>query len=88
MCSLAAENSWQDPDECLVSFLCSANNNVSRIVLTLDRLRSLAGDPLAELVPARRKEMLEAGEPPQSRHCDDAVTGMPSESGSSLTKVE
>lgn len=29
----------QDPFECLISFICSSNNNVSRIILMLDRLR-------------------------------------------------
>ena len=37
----------QDPAEALVSFICSANNNVARITLVLDRLRRRYGRPLA-----------------------------------------
>ena len=29
----------QTPFECLISFICSSNNNIARIVLMLDRLR-------------------------------------------------
>ncbi|MDO9332998.1 MAG: DNA glycosylase [Dehalococcoidales bacterium] len=36
----------QDPIECLLSFICSSNNNVSRITLMLDALRSKYGTPL------------------------------------------
>lgn len=33
----------QDPWECLISFICSSNNNISRITLMLDRLRKKYG---------------------------------------------
>lgn len=36
----------QDPTECLFSFLCSSNNNISRITQMLGRLRSKYGTPL------------------------------------------
>ena len=36
----------QDPAECLFSFMCSSNNNISRIILMLDRLRERYGDML------------------------------------------
>lgn len=36
----------QDPVECLFSFICSSNNNISRIILMLDRLRERYGDML------------------------------------------
>ena len=36
----------QDPSECLISFICSSNNNVPRITLILDRIREKYGEPL------------------------------------------
>ncbi len=36
----------QDPAECLISFICSSNNNVPRITLILDRIREKYGEPL------------------------------------------
>src|SRR5205085_1985803 len=39
----------QDPDECLLSFLCSTANNVPRIVLGIRRMSALLGAPLATL---------------------------------------
>ena len=36
----------QEPNECLFSFICSSNNNISRITLMLDRLRAAYGDPI------------------------------------------
>eukprot|EP00729_Bicosta_minor_P013804 gene13804-22481_t len=36
----------QDPTECLISFLCSSNNNIGRITLMLDRLRAAYGEKL------------------------------------------
>jgi N-glycosylase/DNA lyase len=39
----------QDPDECLLSFLCSTANNVPRIVLGIRRMSALLGAPLAAL---------------------------------------
>lgn len=39
----------QDPFECLVSFLCSSNNNVKRIRLILDRIRRRYGAYLCSL---------------------------------------
>ena len=36
----------QDPVECMFSFICSSNNNISRIILMLDRLRERYGDML------------------------------------------
>ena len=39
----------QDPFECLVSFVCSSNNNVKRIRLILDRIRRRYGSYLCSL---------------------------------------
>lgn len=36
----------QDPFECLISFICSSNNNIARIIGMLDRLRERFGVPL------------------------------------------
>jgi 3-methyladenine DNA glycosylase/8-oxoguanine DNA glycosylase len=40
----------QDPFECLVSFICSSNNNIKRITLMLDSLRRNYGIYLGSLV--------------------------------------
>ena len=37
----------QDPTECLISFICSSNNNISRITQMLGRLRTRFGQHLA-----------------------------------------
>jgi N-glycosylase/DNA lyase len=39
----------QDPWECLVSFLCSSNNNIPRITKMLDAIRRRYGDPVLRL---------------------------------------
>eukprot|EP01039_Chlorochromonas_danica_P006958 gene6958-7698_t len=39
----------QDPWECLVSFICSSNNNIGRITLMLDRLRRRYGHYLCSV---------------------------------------
>jgi N-glycosylase/DNA lyase len=39
----------QDPWECLVSFICSSNNNIKRITLMLDRLRFRYGKYLCSV---------------------------------------
>ncbi|MGI8586081.1 MAG: DNA glycosylase [Chloroflexia bacterium] len=39
----------QDPEECLLSFLCSTANNVPRIVSGIRRMSALLGKPLAVL---------------------------------------
>ena len=41
----------QDPWECLVSFICSSNNNIKRITLMLDRLRFHYGNYICSLIP-------------------------------------
>ena len=41
----------QDPWECLVSFICSSNNNIKRIHLMLDRLRFHYGKYICSLIP-------------------------------------
>lgn len=41
----------QDPWECLVSFICSSNNNIKRIALMLDRLRFMFGQYLCSVQP-------------------------------------
>lgn len=38
----------QDPLECLFSFICSSNNNIGRIALMLNRLRSTYGELLVK----------------------------------------
>jgi N-glycosylase/DNA lyase len=40
----------QEPWECLISFICSSNNNISRISLMLDRLRAKYGNYLCSVV--------------------------------------
>jgi len=40
----------QDPWECLVSFICSSNNNIKRITLMLDRLRRTYGTHTCSVV--------------------------------------
>lgn len=40
----------QDPWECLVSFLCSSNNNIPRITKMLQAIRREYGEPLVQLV--------------------------------------
>ena len=44
----------QDPVECLISFICSSNNNISRISLILNRLREKYGIHLMTLQPAKK----------------------------------
>jgi N-glycosylase/DNA lyase len=39
----------QDPWECLVSFICSSNNNIARISQLLRRVRDTFGEPLGEV---------------------------------------
>ena len=39
----------QTPEEALISFICSTNNNVSRITLILDRLREHSGQMVGKL---------------------------------------
>jgi N-glycosylase/DNA lyase len=39
----------QDPWECLISFLCSSNNNIPRITKMLNAIRREYGDPLVPL---------------------------------------
>ena len=41
----------QDPWECLVSFLCSSNNNIPRITKMLNSIRHEYGEPLCTLSP-------------------------------------
>jgi N-glycosylase/DNA lyase len=46
----------QDPWECLISFICSSNNNISRITQMLDKLRNRYGTYLGALVRRPRKD--------------------------------
>ncbi|EDQ86211.1 uncharacterized protein MONBRDRAFT_28428 [Monosiga brevicollis MX1] len=39
----------QPPFECLISFICSSNNNIGRITLMLDRLKQHYGQPAGQL---------------------------------------
>ena len=41
----------QDPWECLISFICSSNNNIKRITLMLDRLKRTYGTYVCSVVP-------------------------------------
>ena len=50
----------QDPAEALISFICSANNNVPRISLMLEKMRQHAGGPLCKLPPSMAARMAEA----------------------------
>ena len=40
----------QDPWECLISFICSSNNNIKRITLMLDRLKRTYGNYVCSVV--------------------------------------
>ncbi len=40
----------QDPLECLISFICSSNNNISRISLMLSKLRERFGQHIADVI--------------------------------------
>eukprot|EP00586_Coscinodiscus_wailesii_P014524 CAMPEP_0172521056 /NCGR_PEP_ID=MMETSP1066-20121228/292357_1 /TAXON_ID=671091 /ORGANISM="Coscinodiscus wailesii, Strain CCMP2513" /LENGTH=618 /DNA_ID=CAMNT_0013303907 /DNA_START=242 /DNA_END=2099 /DNA_ORIENTATION=+ len=42
----------QDPWECLISFICSSNNNIPRITLLLERLRQRYGRELVRIPPS------------------------------------
>lgn len=44
----------QDPTECLLSFLCSSNNNISRICQMLDKFRAKYGECKFESAPGAR----------------------------------
>ena len=57
----------QDPWECLVSFICSSNNNIKRITLMLDRLRRTYGSHTCSVVqqPSGSWTVV-IGEPPSS----------------------
>ena len=37
----------QDPFECLISFICSQNNNIPRIIKNVDAVRTTFGEPIA-----------------------------------------
>ena len=39
---------WQDPLETLIGFICSSNNNISRISLMMNRLCATYGQPVGE----------------------------------------
>mmetsp|Transcript_9533 Transcript_9533/g.18830 ORF Transcript_9533/g.18830 Transcript_9533/m.18830 type:complete len:550 (-) Transcript_9533:260-1909(-) len=54
----------QDPFECLISFICSSNNNIARITLMLDRLRTEFGTKAAVLGPSRYTKSKAALNPP------------------------
>jgi N-glycosylase/DNA lyase len=41
----------QEPWECLISFICSSNNNIKRITLMLDRLKRTYGNYVCSVVP-------------------------------------
>ena len=44
----------QDPLECLISFICSSNNNIPRITLMLQRLRQRYGQKIEISAEASR----------------------------------
>jgi N-glycosylase/DNA lyase len=47
----------QEPLECLISFICSSNNNIGRITLMLDKLRTKYGKQIAEVKHGQEKEV-------------------------------
>ncbi len=69
----------QDPWECLVSFICSSNNNISRITLMLDRLRSTFGDYLCTMSVSVKNNMVEVNifESPSNTHSYDREEVLP-----------
>ena len=48
----------QKPEEALISFICSANNNLARITLILDRLREQCGTSIGKLPEDLGQEMV------------------------------
>lgn len=59
----------QCPNEALISFICSANNNVPRITLTLERLRRRCGRVIGELPSLLGKQMLECSSAKHVQEC-------------------
>ena len=59
----------QCPNEALISFICSANNNVPRITLTLERLRRRCGRVIGELPSLLGKQMLERSSATHVQEC-------------------
>lgn len=51
----------QDPFECLLSFICSSNNNIPRIKQMLEKLRTHYGSKI--LLHAKEAEMADEGSP-------------------------
>ena len=56
----------QEPFECLVSFICSSNNNISRITQMLQRLRQAFGPHLCDV----------GGEPYHAFPCVSTLAGV------------
>ncbi len=55
----------QDPWECLISFICSSNNNIKRITLMLDRLKRTYGTYMCSVVPdGDSYKVVKVAEPP------------------------
>ncbi len=55
----------QDPWECLISFICSSNNNIKRITLMLDRLKRTYGTYVCSVVPdGDSYRVLKVSDPP------------------------
>lgn len=66
----------QKPEEALISFICSANNNVPRITLILDRIRARSGHLLGELPEDFGQKMIKEyqhGAPRVPTHVRDFV---------------
>ncbi|KAG5181946.1 DNA glycosylase, partial [Tribonema minus] len=73
----------QEPVECLISFICSSNNNISRISLMLDRLRRKYG---THLLTTDSASILEATAADAS--ADSTCTTVDGESNGSLADAD
>lgn len=81
----------QDPWECLISFICSSNNNIPRITMMLDRLRKAYGDYLGTVEIQRNEssgilEIIVKYDPGEVSQASTSSVNSPLTSKSSIKK--